>query len=340
MISVPRKEVSNNIVRMSPTEAGDLSRAALRRLGYSPDDASIITDHLVDAALCGYKFAGLPRLLRISEGVHLRGIGSPPKIVNETASSASIDGGGQVGYLAVHYAAQVAIRKAREGGGLSLVGMNNAYFSGRNAYYVEQINRQGFATLHVASGAPRVAAPGGDRPVLGTNPLAFGFPGDPDPFIFDMGTAAMMHGDVQLYSHLDKLLPVGVAVDANGNSTTNAKDALDGSILPFAGYKGFGLSLTIQILGLLAGAENARAGIRGYGFMFLVFDPDLLMPRQDFQNAMRLLLEAVRLTSHAADSEQNIRIPSERAFHERRRRIKDGIELEVSLVKAIEELHI
>jgi hypothetical protein len=49
-------------VRLSVSDARALGEAALGRIGYGGGDARIITDQLIDNSLCGYRFAGLPRI--------------------------------------------------------------------------------------------------------------------------------------------------------------------------------------------------------------------------------------------------------------------------------------
>src|SRR5690606_24319261 len=100
----------------------------------------------------------------------------------------------------VYRAAQLAIQKAKASG-LAIVGVNNSYFSGRNAYYTEQVVKEGFVCIHIASAMPRVVPPGGAQVALGTNPMCMGFPTTNDPLIIDIGTASMMWGDVGLHAH-------------------------------------------------------------------------------------------------------------------------------------------
>jgi LDH2 family malate/lactate/ureidoglycolate dehydrogenase len=109
----PLDEDRPDTVRLSVAEAIALGEQALTRVGYGGDDARIIVDQLVDNALCGYKFAGLPRILAIAGHQRTRGPRTPVRIVHETPVSALLDGGNNVGYIAAYRAAEVAIAKAR-----------------------------------------------------------------------------------------------------------------------------------------------------------------------------------------------------------------------------------
>src|SRR5476649_1166054 len=103
-------------VRMSPAAAAELGKGALQRIGYSAEDAQIITDQLIDNALCGYRFASLPRILAIAGDEKTRLERRPIKIVHETPLSALIDGGNNLGYVSVYHATQLAIKKAQASG--------------------------------------------------------------------------------------------------------------------------------------------------------------------------------------------------------------------------------
>ena len=323
-------------VRLAVAEAVALGERALTRVGYSGEDARIIVDQLVDNALCGYKFAGLPRLLAIAGDEKTAKARTPVKIVHETPVSALLDGGNNVGYIAAYRAAEVAIRKARAGG-MASVGAYNSYFSGRNGYFAEKIVREGLVAFHVSSAYPRVLPPGAARPMLGTNPICFGFPSDDGPVIFDMGTASLMWGEVMLHAHLKEPLPEGVGFDERGNPSRDAAAVLKGGVAPFGGHKGYGLSFAIQALGLLAGSALAHGQVRDYGFLFWALDPNVMLPGGEFKNQMSEYVRQIKATPRRPGVEE-IRIPSERAFRERERRRSEGIVIESKVVEYLRAL--
>jgi LDH2 family malate/lactate/ureidoglycolate dehydrogenase len=325
-----------NTVRLGVAEAVALGERALQRVGYSGEDAKIIVDQLVDNALCGYKFAGLPRILAIAGDAKTGRTRTPPKIVHETAVSALIDGGNSVGYIAAFRAAEVAIRKAKASG-MASVGAYNSYYSGRNAYFVEKIVREGLVAFHASSAHPRVLPPGAARPMLGTNPICFGFPSADGPVIVDMGTASFMWGEVMLHAHLNEPLPEGVGFDEQGRASIDAAAVLKGGVAPFGGHKGYGLSFAIQALGILAGAALARGEVRDYGFLFWAIDPNVMLPGGDFPRQMAEYVRQIKATPRQPGVSE-IRIPSERAFRERDQRRREGIVLERKVVESLRAL--
>jgi len=323
-------------VRLSVAEAVAVGERALTRVGYSGEDARIIVDQLVDNALCGYKFAALPRILAIAGDEKTAKARTAVKIVHETPVSALLDGGNNVGYIAAYRAAEVAIRKARASG-MASVGAYNSYYSGRNGYFAEKIVREGLVAFHVSSAHPRVLPPGAARPMLGTNPICFGFPSDDGPVIFDMGTASFMWGEVMLHAHLKEPLPAGVGFDEHGNASRDAAAVLRGGVAPFGGHKGYGLSFAIQALGLLAGAALTRGAVRDYGFLFWALDPDVMLPGGEFKSQMSEFVRQVKAAPRQPGVEE-IRIPSERAFRERERRRREGIVIERKVVESLRAL--
>jgi LDH2 family malate/lactate/ureidoglycolate dehydrogenase len=258
----------------------------------------------------------------------------------ETPVSALMDGGNNVGYVAAFRGAEMAVEKAKAHG-IACVGVYNSYYSGRNAYFVEHIVKQGFVAMHTSSAQPHVVPPGATTPALGTNPICFGFPSEEGPITFDIGTASLMWGDVMLHAHLGEPLPEGVGIDQHGNPTRDAAEVLKGGVTPFGGkdhvYKGYGLSFAIQALGLLAGSFMSKGMVRDYGFLFWAVNPEIMLPGNDFKRHMsQYVREMKALPKRAGVTE--IRIPSERASKERERRRVEGIVVKRKVIESLKAL--
>jgi LDH2 family malate/lactate/ureidoglycolate dehydrogenase len=314
--------MQSTTVTLTPSEASTLGHRALQYIGFTAEEAAVISANLLDAELCGYPALGLARILTIAEHVNFKKPRTAISIEHETAVSARMDGGNYPGFYAVYRAAELAIAKAQSSR-FSVVGMRNSWLSGRSAYYTEKIARAGFACIHFACSGNVVAPLGGKKSVLGTNPIAFSLPGEPHPLVFDMTTSATNNGDVILARRLGQLLPEDVAIDAEGNATRDPAAALAGSILTFGGHKGFGLSLMTQAMGLMAGPPLTNGKAADFGFLFIVFDPELLMPLPQFMQYLSALLTEIKATP-LQPGVGEIRIPSERAFAERERRCVTG----------------
>jgi LDH2 family malate/lactate/ureidoglycolate dehydrogenase len=311
-------------VRLSVAEARELGEAAVRGIGYGHDDAHIIADHCIDAALCGYEYSGLAKILNIPESRHFKAPRRPLQVLRETDVSLAFDGGNIVGMLALYRASEATIGKAQKHG-IALVSVTDSWMSGRSAYYVEMIAKAGLVGIHTAASSELVAPPGGTRAILGTNPIAISIPSSRGPIVLDMGTSAFMMTEVMLRERLGEPLPEGVAIGPDGKPTRDAALARQGALLPFGGYKGFGLALMMQALGQLA--RSGREEDSDYGYLFIAFRPDLLGPADAFERNVTALIDRIKATPRQPGVEE-IRIPSERAFRSRERLLREGLEID------------
>ena len=323
-------------VRLSASDAQKLGESALRKLGLTPQEATVVAEHLVDASMWGYEFAGLPRILVIADRPELKKPRTPVTIVKETANSALLDGGNNLGYVALLRAVEVATEKVRSAG-IAIIGLRNTWFSGRNAYYMEKIARAGFAAISIGSSTPTVVPPGAARKMLGTNPMTIALPGKIHPFIFDTGTASVMSGEVLMKAFLGEEFHEIVGIDRNGTPTRVARDIKEGGVFPFGGHRGYGLSIAIQALGLIAGARVRNGEVCDFAHLFVAFDPGLFMPVEQFTAELEELLTKIRdLPRQPGVSE--IRIPSERGFREREIRRRQGIVVKKAVVDRLQAI--
>jgi LDH2 family malate/lactate/ureidoglycolate dehydrogenase len=328
--------MSSDRIRLTVAEAREHSERALRGIGYEAEEARIIADHVVDAALCGYEYSGLAKILNIPEHRRFKRPRYAMKVLRETEISTLYDGGNNVGMLVMYYAALATINKA-VARGIAVVGVTNSWMSGRSAYYMEMIAKADLVGMHTAASTRSVAPFGGKRPALGTNPIAFGMPSSRGPVVLDMGTSAFMGTDLAYRERLGQLLPEGVAVDAEGRPTRDPAMARLGALLPFGGYKGFGLAFIVQALGVLAGSGFDPD--RDDGYLFVVLKPDLLIDPDDFKQQLSALIDRIKATPRQPGVSE-IRLPGERAFRSREQALRDGIEIDRVVYEALKALHL
>ncbi len=325
-------------IHLSVPEAQALSESAMRGIGYNAEEARILADHMVDAALCGYEYSGLPKLLNIPDNACFKEPRRPIRTVKETSVSLLIDGGNNVGMLAIYRATEAAIERAQQHG-IAIVCVYDSWMSGRSAYYCEMMARAGLIGLHTVSANPAVAPFGGTKAALGTNPIAFGFPAEGDPLVIDMGTSAFMATDLKFRERLGTPLPDGVALDAEGRPTTDAAAAHKGALLPFGGpsggHKGFGLALAMDAISALGAGARAPGDIRGY--LIIAFKPDLFCPLDDYRRELSKRITDIKATPRQ-DGVKEIRIPGERSYRERARLSREGIEIDRKIYDALGRL--
>src|SRR5438477_1510636 len=210
--------VTTERVHLRVAEARALSERAMRGIGYEPEQARTLADHVIDAAMCGYEYSGLPKLLNVAASPRFKALRQPMRVLKETSVSLLFDGGNQNGMLGMYDATRAVIERANAHG-FALVGVNNLWMSGRSAYYVEMAARAGLIGIHTVAAPPMVAPPGGANAALGTNPIALRFPLEGDPLVIDLGTSAFMDTNLQFRAPVGILLPQRVAIDDRARAT-------------------------------------------------------------------------------------------------------------------------
>lgn len=322
---------------MTIEESRRLAHDSMMAHGHTAAEAEIIADHLIDCELRGLTYGGLARAVSIVE--HLRTMQQPRKpisVLRESASSAHLDGGNQVGYLVARRATDTAIVKARRSG-VAVVGAAKTWYTGMFSYYLERVTQAGFVGMIAGSGTQLVAPHGGTEPLFCTNPIAFGFPSLDTPVIWDIGTSAITFAEVVLSGRLGKTLPEGTAFDAQGQPTTDPAAALRGAIAVWGGHRGSGLAMSIQLLGMLAGQVNSTTPLEDCGFFIMVVDPGLFGEQGEFRERVSEFATSLRAT-RPVDTAQPVRVPFERSAAERRKRLDAGrIEVADLVVTALRD---
>lgn len=325
------------------TEALETAADALRAHGISGPDADIVADVLVSADARGKHSHGLIRLPRSVRGIKAGNVDPDGEIrvVVERNAVAIIDGGSRLGPVVGLKAIGVATNRADEFG-IGAVGVRNSNHLGMLGYYSDQLAQRGYVGIVLSNGEPAMPAHGGCTPTMGTNPIAIAFPTDPR-FNLDMATAAIARGDVLHRLESGEELPEGVALDANGESTTDPLAALEGVILPIAGPKGSGLAMAIELLaGGLVGADmgpNVTGTFNTQdpctkGDFFMAIDPEAFTGNS-FVRQVNEFLRDVK-DSELATGSTEMRIPGERSCT--RDEITDVIEIELTLWQEVVEL--
>ena len=315
------------------------------RLGSPDDEATQVAEHLVGANLRGHDSHGVIRTFGYVQQVR-NGVlkpGAPMSIERESAATALIDGGWNLGQPVAIRSVDIAIEKAREAG-VAFISIHNVGHIGRVGAYGEQAQRAGMIAMGGVNspGGRLTAAFGGTQRRTGTSPIMIALPaGNPDePFVLDMATSVVAEGKLKVAVNAGKPVPDGWIVDGDGNASNDARDfygtgsnELQGALMPVGGpvggYKGFGLNLAMEALsGILSGAGSSVAGTRGTnGVWFMVLDPSRFLPLAQFTGAMDELVGFVKEPPYAPGHDE-ILVAGE---PERRRmadRLANGIELD------------
>lgn len=271
------------------------------RLGYQGEDLEAIVETLLYAEMRGNN-QGIPKIA--TGGVPLATEIEEFRITKENKCAVLLSGGHSMATTVK--AADKAVKLAeRHGVGIACV--NHTFTSsGSIGYFVRRISRAGYiGFMCVGNGDFAAVAPTGSAErKLGTNPLAYSFPYDGGEVVFDNATAAIAYFGVVQAMLKGEPLPEGVALNAKGELTTNAKEVIGegegesvgGAIKTFAGHKGFGLSLFVQLMGSafsLAGIPGAHEDDGG-GTFVLAIDPGILAGKEEYMKRSRELVNHIK----------------------------------------------
>ena len=172
-----------------------------------------------------------------------------PEVKKVSGSSVYVDAKLGFAQPAFSEGLNLAVELAKNNG-ISLFSIGHSHTCTSMGYFTSQIARQGLIGIGATNAPACVAPPGGNKPLLGTNPISMSVPTENNEiaFQFDQSTSAIAIGKIRVAAANGEEIPEGWAVDKDGNPTTNPKEALEGSLLSSGGYKGFGFGLMAEIL--------------------------------------------------------------------------------------------
>ncbi|MBT5415594.1 MAG: Ldh family oxidoreductase, partial [Rhodospirillaceae bacterium] len=222
-------------------QVAKLAEDLLTAAGARHEDARLAAEVFIEADLRGIGLQGIdymPLAVRALASGRVSG-SAVPRIVDESESSLMVDGGGGLIQPTAVFAIDRAIPKAKATG-CCAIGLVNASENFMLGYYVERIARAGCIGFATATWAPLVHPWGGMEALLGTNPMAFGFPTQgEDPVIVDLATSALANGRVRQAAYHDGSVPEGTGIGPDGRPTVVAKEIQRGAISPLGGHKGY-----------------------------------------------------------------------------------------------------
>lgn len=277
-------------MKVKVSELRNKVNVGVAKLGYKGNDAKVIAETLLYAQLRGNN-QGITKIA--TGGVPKAGEVEEYRVVRQNKVGALVSGGHAM--VATDNAVKLATELAAEHG-VGIVGSNHTFTSsGAIGYFARKIADAGYIGLICVGTPPFVAPHGSAEAKLGTNPFSYAFPTSKQSVVFDTATAAMAFFGVMEYKLKGEPLPEGVGFDAEGNPTTDAAKALDGSVSTFAGYKGFGLSLLVQLLGgPFSGASFVTSNKdEGAGTFVMAIDPGLLVGKDEYLKSATELVEQV-----------------------------------------------
>ena len=305
--------------------------------GMPADDARLIADTLVQADLWGHQSHGVLRLGwyldRLRNGV-MQPV-SRPEMVVDSGALALIDGHDGVGQVMTMRATQEAIRRA-EAHGVGVVGVRNSNHFGTCMYYTLTGARKGYVTLLTSNGGPAMAPWGGMKKIIGTNPWSVAAPaGRHPPLVMDMANTGVARGKIYLARNRHLPIPLGWAINAAGEPTTDPQEAIDGIILPMAEHKGYAIATIVDLLsGVLTGSGFLSAVHSPYqtaeksncGHLLIAIRIEGFQPLADFNARMERFIAEIKGVPRAKGFDE-IFYPGEMEARNDQRNRAQGLQL-------------
>ncbi|MBQ8509303.1 MAG: Ldh family oxidoreductase [Clostridia bacterium] len=329
-------------------------RDAFAGFGFTEKEATQITDVLLLADLYGIESHGTQRLVRYHKSIEKGAVkvDAKPEIVFETPVSAVIDGHAGMGQLISVFAAELAIRKAKNVG-MAFVTVRNSNHFGIAGYYTKMICDQGLIGISTTNSESILVHTHAREAILGSNPISFAMPAEPYPFWFDAATTVVPKGRLEVYNKKNQPLANDWAVDETGKPCTDAERVLEcidgkvgaGGILPVGGssermgsHKGYGFSMISELLCAITSGgatSNHHQRVKGQGagtcHAFIAIDPAIFGDPAQMKAHLSVFLQELR-DAKRADEEVPIYTHGEKELRSAEKRRREGIEVDISTV--------
>lgn len=339
-ILVPRVDDGEAVV-VDPDRLQGFTVVVLRDLGFGAEEAEIGAKVLVRADLRGHHTHGvryLPIYVPLMRGGAIRA-DAQPKVVQETASTAVIDGDAGMGHIVAYRATEHAIRKTREGSGTVTVLVRNSNHFGAADYFPLMCAEAGLIGIVLTNSEPVMSAPGSRGSVISNSPFSYGVPGpDGRHMVLDIALSVTAGSRIAMAHERDESIPEGWLTDPEGQPTTDASYIYKGgALVPVGSHKGWGLALLVETLsGVLSGAGILTQVLRYYAFpehpaqtghAIITIDPETFMPREEFDARFKRMLDEVHAAPRITGADR-ILVPGEIEFEHEAKSRAGGLELD------------
>jgi len=299
------------------------SIAAFEMVGVSLDDAKIITDVLLETEMRGVFTHGFMRLERYINCIRSGGIKTDGnyEVIYDSPSWASIDGKDNLGIVISYKAMQLAMEKAKQTG-VGIVNVKGSHHFGAAGYYTSMCADNDMVSMSMSNGDILIAATGSGERTIGNNPFSYAFPADKyGKIVYDIAMSYTSDRKVVQMDKEGKKLPEGWIIDKDGRPTTDPGEyEKGGTLLPFGGYKGYGLAMMVETLAAtLSGAamtknvhawntdENCGGNV---GHFFMALDITKLGNPGEYKNRVDAMIDEIK-NSKKAEGCDKIYFPGE-----------------------------
>jgi len=329
-------------------ELRDLSIKIFERLGASREEAEIVSNHLVESNLMGHDSHGvvrIPEYVGRIIGKPILKVDAPPiklkaniRVIKDSLTTALIDGDWGFGQVVAKKAMEIAIKKAKEYN-VGLVAAKNCDHVGRVGDFTLMAAEQDMIGMMFVKTVPVMAPVGGKGKVLGNNPISIAVPSSGKPLLLDFAMSVVAGGKIIVAAEKGEKIPEGWIINSEGKPSNNPRDYLDGgALLPFAGHKGYALSVMMEVLGgLLAGVGGLKDYIGINSFLAMAINVEAFLPLKEFKDKVDKLIRDIK-SAEKVNGVDEIFLPGEMEFRSKERKLKEGIYIPDKTWKDIVEI--
>ncbi|MEM5433173.1 Ldh family oxidoreductase [Cupriavidus oxalaticus] len=332
-------------IRRTADQLTHWTAAVFEACGVASGHANQAAAALVRSELRGYKTHGLTRVPSYVDRLRAGDFNPRPRMSQRAFPGGIVlDADGAMGQVAAPHAVQLGLQ-ALEHSASVLVAVQSCGHLGALGLPALQAAEAGAFCMVGQRTPPVLGMEGFARPALGHNPIAFGCPlPGAAPIVFDVACSVAARGHILLAAREGKPIPEGWALDADGQPTTDARRALEGSLLPMGGHKGIGIAMMVECLaGAMAATADslspdrntvsgAGAVGRQGGFVWLV-KPEAFAGQQLFADYM-----AQWTGNYLAAGGADARLPGHRGDVLEREGRQHGIALPDAVVRELDTL--
>jgi (2R)-3-sulfolactate dehydrogenase (NADP+) len=331
------------VPRIQLNELTAIATKALERAGASAAMAGATAKALVAADAQGLASHGVSRVPQYAAHLRLGRVdgSAVAKVAREKGGAVLVDAADGLAFPACALAVSEAIRRARDHG-VAFAGVTNSHHFGAAAGHLEAVAAAGMVGLAFGNSPAAMPAWGGRRAIFGTNPIAAVFPRrNAPPLVIDLSLSEVARGKLMVAAREGKPIPLGWALDRDGNPTTDPKLGLEGVMLPTGGVKGAMLALVVELLccaltgahlGFEADTFFADAGNRPrIGQAFLVIDPGALAGDEAYAERVETLVAAML-------EDPAVRLPGARRRAAAEGAAREGVEVPAPLLEQLKGL--
>ena len=327
-----------------------VTQAILQKTDLAPADAEIIADALVTSELRNLQGQGqgVRRVRVYVDRVRQRHVDpyAPFDVLKESPALALVDAHNGPGTVVAVKAMRLAIEKAHACG-VGIVLVRHSTHFGSASYSASQALPAGCIGVSMTNAGPEMAPWGGIDGVVGTNPWAVAVPtGDEEdamPIILDMALTTAGKGMMRWLLRDGKQMPTNWAITADGRTTDEPAEAMDGTLLPMGEYKGYGLSLITDVLtGVLGGgaygtvpySDPARQEV---AHQFIAYHIDWFMERTAFYANLQDFMGMIK-RSRPRPGVTEILLPGELEWRRQQEKLRNGVPLDPEVYADLKQL--